>query len=157
MGRRGDGSEQGEDREEEVRRTPDGRGYATLIDVGLMELSDDAHTLLEDRRFIEQMKADILRRAEEISDSEDEDADAQDPANHDKERGRAIAFEEELDDDNAIRVQDGGSSDGEEGSDGEDSGGVGVSSNPGSSRGHLLRVRTLTREFVDPAQPRDHP
>nr|VWO95323.1 Cytochrome P450 monooxygenase CYP52X1 [Ganoderma boninense] len=101
-----------------------------LSRVKIGKKSDDAHTLLEDRRFIEQMKADILRRAEEISDSEDEDADAQDPANHDKERGRAIAFEEELDDDNAIRVQDGGSSDGEEGSDGEDSGGVGIPRNP---------------------------
>ena len=116
--------------------------------------SDDAHTLLEDRTYIEQMKADILRRAEEISDSEDEDEG--DPANdNDKGRGRAIAFEEELDDDNAIRVQDGGSSDEEEGSNGEDSGGVGVSSNPGSSRDHMLRMRILTGEFVDPSQPRD--
>ncbi|PIL23251.1 hypothetical protein GSI_14561 [Ganoderma sinense ZZ0214-1] len=101
-----------------------------LSRVKIGKKSDDAHALLEDRRFIEQMKADILRRAEEISDSEDEDEDTVDPANDDKGRGRAIAFEEELDDNDAIRVQDGGSSDGEEESDGEDSGGVGISRNP---------------------------
>ncbi len=115
--------------------------------------SDDAHTLLEDRSYIEQMKADILRRAEEISDSEDEE---EDPA-HDNRRGKAIAFEEELDEEGAIRVRDGDSSEEEERSDGEDSGGVGVSSNPGSSRGHMLRMRTLTREFVDPARSSNRP
>ncbi|KAM5533798.1 hypothetical protein V8D89_012573 [Ganoderma adspersum] len=100
-----------------------------LSRVKIGKKSDDAHTLLEDRTYIEQMKAEILRRAEEISDSEDEGEE--DPANNNhKGKGRAIAFEEELDDDNAIRVQDGGSSDGEEGSDGEDSGGVGIPRNP---------------------------
>lgn len=42
---------------------------------------------MNDRSFIDQMKADILRRAEAISDSEEEE-----------EEGRVVAFEEELDD-----------------------------------------------------------
>lgn len=110
--------------------------------------------MLEDRSFIEQMKADILRRAEEVSDSEDDEGDASGA----KDKGKAIAFEDELDEEGAIiRVQDGDSSEEDEGSDGEDSGGVGVSSNPGSSRDHMPRVRTLTCEFVDPSQPGDRP
>ncbi|KAI1784541.1 hypothetical protein LXA43DRAFT_976651 [Ganoderma leucocontextum] len=99
-----------------------------LSRVKIGKKSDDVRTVLEDRSFIEQMKADILRRAEEISDSEDEEEDAGDVKGRGK--GKAIAFEEELDEESAIRVRDGDSSEEEEGSDGEDSGGVGTPRNP---------------------------
>ncbi|KAI0696820.1 hypothetical protein BC835DRAFT_1405846 [Cytidiella melzeri] len=68
---------------------------------------DDAHTLLQDRAFIEQMKADILRRAEEVSDDEDEEADGT------REGGIDVAFEDELDE-GRLKVRDG-----EESEDGE--------------------------------------
>ena len=56
------------------------------------------------------MKADILRRAEEISDDDDEGEDA--------EGGKAIAFEDELDDEGtAVKVRDGDASDEAEGED----------------------------------------
>ncbi|KAF8591311.1 hypothetical protein K439DRAFT_1380796 [Ramaria rubella] len=53
---------------------------------------DNADALLQDRSFIEQMKADIIRRAEELS--EDEETDI---ALH--QRRRTIPFEEDLIDD----------------------------------------------------------
>lgn len=85
--------------------------------------SDDAHTVLEDRTFIEQMKADILRRAEEISDSEDEDEEA----SQRKGKDRVRAYEEELDDEGGVRVRDGhASEEEEEETDAEDSGGIDV-------------------------------
>lgn len=69
---------------------------------------------------MEQMKADILRRAEEISDDEDEDDIGAG-------RGKALAFEEELDDQGAVRVRDGEpSDDGEEETDPEGEGGIDV-------------------------------
>lgn len=57
--------------------------------------SQNETDVLRDRTFIEQMKADILRRAEEISDSEESDGDI---ADLNKNVGRIVAFEEELDD-----------------------------------------------------------
>ena len=48
------------------------------------------------------MKADILRRAEEISDSEDEVETVQGQT-----KGKEVAYEDELDDDGAVRVRDG--------------------------------------------------
>lgn len=54
--------------------------------------SQDEETVLRDRTFMEQMKADILRRAEAISDSS-EDEDSSIPT------GRVVAYEEELDED----------------------------------------------------------
>ncbi|TBU46710.1 hypothetical protein BD309DRAFT_857488 [Dichomitus squalens] len=97
-----------------------------LSKVKIGKKSDDADNVLEDRSFIEQMKADILRRAEEISDSEDE-------AEGGKSRGKAIAFEEELDEEGAIKVRDGDiSEEEEEGTDGEEHGGDEVS--PPTSR-----------------------
>lgn len=51
----------------------------------------DESAILQDRTFIEQMKADILRRAEENSDSEDSEDDS--PGG-----GRTLAYEDELDD-----------------------------------------------------------
>ena len=80
---------------------------------------------MEDRSFIEQMKADILRRAEEISDSESEEDDA----GGGRDKGKAIAFEEELDEEGAIKVRDGDMSEEEpEGTDGEEERGAEVSS-----------------------------
>jgi activating signal cointegrator complex subunit 2 len=56
--------------------------------------SQDPTTILQDRTYIEQMKADILRRVEAFSDSEsDSEPEAQSQA-----KGRTVAFEEELDD-----------------------------------------------------------
>ncbi len=77
-----------------------------LQDIFLINYSDDA-AILRDRTFIEQMKADILRRAEAISDDEDETS-----ANGD--RG-IVAFDEEAD---LERVKVGG--DGEESGEDED-------------------------------------
>lgn len=95
--------------------------------------SDDAHTVLEDRTFIEQMKADILRRAEEISDDE-EDEDAAGESG----KGKAMAFEEELDDEDVVRVRDGHASEEDESeTDGEDGGGTDV-------RARVLTVATCS-------------
>ena len=70
--------------------------------------SEDAETVLQDRSFIEQMKADILRRAEEISDDEDDEENA--------DGRKTIAFEEELDDESAaVKVRDGDVTDDAEG------------------------------------------
>ncbi|KAI0090405.1 hypothetical protein BDY19DRAFT_770952 [Irpex rosettiformis] len=65
---------------------------------------DDAQTILQDRAYIEQMKADILRRAEEISDEEDDDDDGDGMEGRGK--GMVVAFEDELDD-GALKVRDG--------------------------------------------------
>lgn len=51
---------------------------------------------------MEKMKADILRRAEETSGSEDEYNDEQGEA-----RGKEVAYEDELDEDEPVRVRDG--------------------------------------------------
>lgn len=60
-----------------------------------MFISDTADALLHDRSFVEQMKADIIRRAEEISSDEEVVV-----GNSLARRGQTPAFfEEELDDD----------------------------------------------------------
>ncbi|KIP06461.1 hypothetical protein PHLGIDRAFT_459334 [Phlebiopsis gigantea 11061_1 CR5-6] len=65
---------------------------------------NDAGAALQDRAFIEQMKADILRRAEAMSDEEDEENVT---ANGGKASGVDIAFEDELDAEGGVRVRDG--------------------------------------------------
>ncbi|TDL22691.1 hypothetical protein BD410DRAFT_193462 [Rickenella mellea] len=62
-----------------------------LNSVSIGKRNTDADAVLQDKTFISQMKADILRRAEDFSDDEDEG----------QTRGhvRTVAFEEELDDD----------------------------------------------------------
>ncbi|RPD54699.1 hypothetical protein L226DRAFT_574812 [Lentinus tigrinus ALCF2SS1-7] len=73
-----------------------------LAQVRIGKKSGDAEAVLEDRSFIEQMKADILRRAEE---------------------GKAIAFEDELDDADRVVVRDGhDSDDDQEGTEAEEGG-----------------------------------
>lgn len=80
---------------------------------------DDASAALQDRAFIEQMKADILRRAEAMSDDEDEEDDMADGGNA---RGVDVAFEDELDDESGVRVRDGQPSEdeGDQETDGDD-------------------------------------
>ncbi|KAF9813567.1 hypothetical protein IEO21_05499 [Rhodonia placenta] len=72
-----------------------------IRNVRIGKKTDDVLAVLQDREFMEQMKADILRRAEAISDDEDEDR----PHN----ASRYVAFEEELDEDGggAVKVRDG--------------------------------------------------
>ncbi|KZO95407.1 hypothetical protein CALVIDRAFT_538184 [Calocera viscosa TUFC12733] len=73
---------------------------------------DNADGLLRDRTHLDAVKADILRRVQEMSDDEDEEAEA--------DGGKIVAFEEELDDgmepSSAIKV----TNDGEESEEGED-------------------------------------
>ncbi|KAF7794788.1 hypothetical protein EIP86_005930 [Pleurotus ostreatoroseus] len=90
-----------------------------LSRVRIGKKKDDAATLLKDRAFIEQMKADILRRAEEVSDSEEEEEDGFLDGGAKKNRGQDVAFEEELDDDGGVRVRDGEPSE-DEGTESED-------------------------------------
>ena len=71
---------------------------------------NDAGAALQDRAFIEQMKADILRRAEAMSDDEDEEDNTTDGG---RARGVDVAFEDELDDESGVRVHDGQSSEDE--------------------------------------------
>lgn len=73
---------------------------------------DYASTVLQDRTFrvSDQMKADILRRAEEISDSNSEPEDEYGGGGEDK--VRIVAFEDELvEDGGAVKVRDGRQSD----------------------------------------------
>ncbi|KAI0327591.1 hypothetical protein GY45DRAFT_1106095 [Cubamyces sp. BRFM 1775] len=89
------------------------RGRRNVFDDEAMDLSkvkigkksEDAQVVLQDRSFIEQMKEDILRRAEEISDSEDEEEDGG------KGKGRDLAYEDELEDADVVKVRDGDPSD----------------------------------------------
>lgn len=67
------------------------------------------------------MKADILRRAEEVSDSEEEE---EGPGGR-KTKGNDLAFEDDLDDEGAVKVRDGDPS-ADEGSESEDDGDDGV-------------------------------
>ena len=74
---------------------------------------DDAETLLQDRSFVQEMKADILRRAEEAAlADEDDDLDSfgDYTGSKSKAKGLDIAFEEELDDaaeGDTVKVRDG--------------------------------------------------
>ncbi|KDQ58600.1 hypothetical protein JAAARDRAFT_155141 [Jaapia argillacea MUCL 33604] len=74
--------------------------------------SDESTSVLGDRSFIDQMKADILRRAEEM-DLSDEEEETQ-VASRDKGKVRDVAFEDELDEIGGVRV--GGDEDDVEGS-----------------------------------------
>ncbi|KAI8972818.1 hypothetical protein BD414DRAFT_211324 [Trametes punicea] len=89
-----------------------------LSRVRIGKSSEDAQAILQDRSFIEEMKADILRRAEEISDTEDEDE-----ADGGKGQGKDLAFEDDdLEGADVIKVLDGDPSDlegGESEADGE--------------------------------------
>ncbi|KZT53103.1 hypothetical protein CALCODRAFT_475096 [Calocera cornea HHB12733] len=73
---------------------------------------DNADGLLRDRTHLDAIKADILRRVQEMSEDEDEEADAK--------GGKIVAFEEELDDgmepSSAVKV----TNDGEESEEGDD-------------------------------------
>lgn len=72
--------------------------------------------MIQDRAYIEEMKADILRRAEEaaLADSEDEDEIFGNSLNN-KGKGRDFAFEDEFDADVAnVSVRDGDSESDEE-------------------------------------------
>ena len=90
--------------------------------IGILSVSDrqDESTVLRDRTFIEQMKADILRRAEAISDDDDDEGlefGAGDGRNVKK--SIALAYDDEdLDGATRNNVKIGG--DGEESEDGED-------------------------------------
>ncbi|KAI0828710.1 hypothetical protein BC628DRAFT_1316635 [Trametes gibbosa] len=137
MGREGGGAgeqeeEEGEEEEGEKKKNKnkkDADGFAftaqrrNVFDDEAMDLSrvkigknaDDAQTVLQDRTFIEQMKADILRRAEEISDDEDEDGDGDGAAAYGgKGKGRDVPFEDELEDQDVVRVRDGDATDDED-------------------------------------------
>ncbi|KAH9927253.1 uncharacterized protein B0H18DRAFT_1084775 [Fomitopsis serialis] len=93
---------------------------------------DEAETVLQDRSFVAEMKADIMRRAEEANYEEDEEDDADlygySAGNNAKGKGKVVAFEEELDDveGGGVKVRDGDesgpegtASDGEDGDEGE--------------------------------------
>ena len=93
------------------------------------------------------MKADILRRAEEISDDEDDEDGAA--------GGKALAFEDELDDEGAVKVRDGDVTDEAEGEVDEDAeGGTGVSV---SAMDNFCVRYLFTKSRVDPAQPGSPP
>lgn len=76
----------------------------------------DEKTVMRDRTFIEEMKADILRRAELISDSEEDDDEQ---VAGEKAKGRTAAYEDGLDEVGRVHG-DGEDSAGERGSDGEE-------------------------------------
>ncbi|CDO70996.1 hypothetical protein BN946_scf184830.g28 [Trametes cinnabarina] len=88
-----------------------------LSKVKIGKKSEDTQIVLQDRSFIEEMKADILRRAEEISDDEDEEGE-----DGGKGKGRDLAYEEDLEDADVVKVLDGDPSElegGESEADGE--------------------------------------
>ncbi|KAI0355904.1 hypothetical protein OH77DRAFT_1401732 [Trametes cingulata] len=87
-----------------------------LSKVKIGKKSEDAQTVLQDRSFIEQMKADILRRAEEISDDEDEDA--------------AAVAEDDLEDADVVKVRDGDATEEEEDEDEDRAEGTETPRNP---------------------------
>lgn len=82
--------------------------------------SDDAMTVLRDRSFMDQMKTDILRRAEAPSDSEGEEVNIFGVASDHHAKGRSkvrvVAFDDDLEDVSSVRV----AGDGEESSEDED-------------------------------------
>lgn len=104
---------------DEFKYTQDRRNVFDGEDMDVSRLrmgkkSDDATTVLRDRTFMEQMKIDILRRVEEPSDSEEEVDIFGFASDHAKRKGktREVAFDDELDDINGVRV----AGDGEESS-----------------------------------------
>lgn len=97
----------------------------TQVHVGKKDVSSAAN--LQDRAYMEQMKADILRRVAELSDSEEEDKDDEGGGiARIGGKGKDVAFEDELDDDGGVIVRDGegtseeGSSDDDDESGGEE-------------------------------------
>ncbi|KAI0631281.1 hypothetical protein C8Q77DRAFT_1219404 [Trametes polyzona] len=95
-----------------------------LSKVKIGKNAENAETVLQDRSFIEQMKADILRRAEEISDDE-EDEEELGASGGGKGKGRDIAFEDELEDADVVKVRDGDATDEEEDADADEAEGAG--------------------------------
>lgn len=84
-------------------------------------------TVLQDRTYIEQMKADILRRAEEVSDEEEDEEDLDYLGNGGgKPKVIALAFDEEDSDAGRVKVAgDGEESDEDgDGEEGEEGGGT---------------------------------
>lgn len=85
--------------------------------------SDDATTVLRDRTFMEEMKANILRRAEEPSDSEEEVDIFGFAGDRAKGKGkvRVVAFDDELDNISGVHIAgDGEESSADEGEEGEE-------------------------------------
>lgn len=78
------------------------------IDKSSRDGRDDTNAVLQDRAFVEHMKADILRWAEAMSDDEEED-DSTKAGGISK--GVDVAFEDELDDGGVVKVRDGQSED----------------------------------------------
>ncbi|KAI0287513.1 hypothetical protein BC826DRAFT_1093328 [Russula brevipes] len=81
--------------------------------------SDDAMTMLRDRSFVEQMKVDILRRAEVPSDSEEDEGQGLTSSafrGRGKGKIREVAFDDELEEVGSVRV----AGDGEESSSADD-------------------------------------
>lgn len=78
------------------------------IDKSSRDGRDDTNAVLQDRAFVEQMKADILRWAEAMSDDEEEDDSTEAGVIS---KGVDVAFEDELDDGGAVKVRDGQSED----------------------------------------------
>ncbi|KAG5634354.1 hypothetical protein H0H81_002266, partial [Sphagnurus paluster] len=115
---------------DDVRQFVDNRRNAfdgQEMDVSQLRIGkqrQDEATVLRDRTFIEQMKADILRRAEAISDDENEDEEYEDPeaygtgSTNTKRKGVVVAFDEE--DDGAGGVKIGGDGEESEGDDDEE-------------------------------------
>ncbi|KAI0935083.1 hypothetical protein AcW1_009329 [Taiwanofungus camphoratus] len=69
---------------------------------------------VQDRAYIGEMKADILRRAEQISDSEEENEYEHAISRGERKgKGRDVAFEEELEEESTIKVRDGEGTDDE--------------------------------------------
>ena len=75
--------------------------------------------MLQDRATIEQMKADILRRVELMSATEEEEVGDEELGIKSKTKGVDIAYEDDLDDETGVKVRDGQSED--EGSEESDS------------------------------------
>ncbi|KAH9061063.1 hypothetical protein EDB87DRAFT_1778150 [Lactarius vividus] len=106
--------------------------------------SDDTSTVLRDRTFMEEMKADILRRADEPSDSEEEVIDIFGFAG-DRARGKGkaqeVAFDDELDNVSGVRI----AGDGEESSEDE---GENEGEDPEPSIESILELAYMTNPKV---------
>ncbi|KAI9438642.1 hypothetical protein H4582DRAFT_1852413 [Lactarius indigo] len=109
---------------DEFKYTQDRRNMFDGEDMDVSRLrmgkkSDDTTAVLHDRTFMEKMKAGILRRVEEPSDSEEEVIDMFGFAG-DRTKGRGkvreVAFDDELDNISGVRI----AGDGEESSEDED-------------------------------------
>jgi activating signal cointegrator complex subunit 2 len=88
-----------------------------LIGIQFVYHRQDESTVLRDKTFMEEMKADILRRAEAISDEEEEEDDDALEFGGGKTKSMVLAYDDE-DLDGASNVKIGG--DGDESEDGEE-------------------------------------